>query len=461
MLTNLKNRFTATVLACVLIAVTLVGCTPVYSESPADNSGTQSAGNPKAKNVIVMISDGASFKQYNAASIYENGRPNSEVYQNFPFRFAMSTYPAGGSYDSGEDWKDFDYVKWKPTDSAAASTAMSSGVKTYKGAIGVNRAGKPVQNVLEAAEEQGKSTGVVTSVEFSHATPAGFVAHNVSRDNYEAIAKEMLLDSATDVIMGAGNPWFDDNAARQTSPNSYKYVGGKQTWDRLVAGTAGADADGDGRRDPWKLIQSRAEFLALAQGAAPDRVVGIPHVYTTLQQARSGKTKAAPYAVTLNKQVPTLVEMTAGALNVLDNNQNGLFLMVEGGAVDWAATANQPGRLIEEQSDFNRAVEVVINWVETSSSWDETLLIVTADHESGYLTGPDSDPAWQPLVNKGAGVQPGLEFHSAAHTNSLVPVYAKGTHARALLTYADETDSVHGPYIDNTELGKLLFEVLN
>ena len=79
---------------------------------------------------------------------------------------------------------------------------MSTGVKTYDGAIGVDLEGLPLEHALELAEEKGKATGVVTSVEWSHATPAGFVAHNVSRNNYAEIAQEMIYDSAVDVIMG-------------------------------------------------------------------------------------------------------------------------------------------------------------------------------------------------------------------------------------------------------------------
>ena len=88
--------------------------------------------------------------------------------------------------------------------------------------------------------------------------------------------------------------------------------------------------------------------------------------------------------------MPTLTEMSLAALNVLDNDPDGLYLMIEGGAVDWAAHANQSGRMIEEAIEFERAVEAVLDWVQTNSNWGETLLIVTGDHETGYLTGPDS-----------------------------------------------------------------------
>jgi alkaline phosphatase len=104
----------------------------------------------------------------------------------------------------------------------------------------------------------------------------------------------------------------------------------------------------------------------------------------------------------------------------------------------------------------------VIEWVKANSNWGETLLIVTGDHETGYLTGPDSGmgPVWNPIVNNGAGVLPGMEWHSYSHTNSLIPFYAKGDAARLFTGYADEEDPVRGRYIDNTEIGFVILEVL-
>ena len=100
------------------------------------------------------------------------------------------------------------------------------------------------------------------------------------------------------------------------------------------------------------LIQSKEEFEALQIGETASRVIGVPEVYTTLQQARGGDAKADAYEVEQNNNVPGLDVMTTGALNVLDNDEDGFFLMVEGGAIDWAGHANQSGRLIEEQSSL-------------------------------------------------------------------------------------------------------------
>ena len=89
----------------------------------------------------------------------------------------------------------------------------------------------------------------------------------------------------------------------------------------------------------------------------------------------------------LNTTVPSLALMTKGALNVLDNDPDGFFVMIEGGAVDWANHANQLGRLIQEQNDFNDAVDVAIDWIKANGGFEKNLLIVTGDHETGYLDG--------------------------------------------------------------------------
>jgi alkaline phosphatase len=431
------------------------------SLTPAFAASENNLKKPAAKNIIVMISDGWGFNHLEAASYYEYGKDTRQIYNRFPFQFAVSTYSYFCDYDPALAWSDFEYVKSCYTDSAAAATALAAGVKTYDAAIGVDVDGVPVKNALELAEEKGKATGVVTSVEWTHATPAGHVAHNVNRDNYDAIGQEMVNLSGAEVIMGAGHPWYDADGVYKTAPNTFKYVGGQATWEALVAGTAGGDADGDGVPDPWTLVQTRAEFQSLMSGPTPKRLLGTAQVYQTLQQGRGGDAFADPYVVPRIESVPTLEEMTLAALNVLDDDPDGLYLMIEGGAVDWAGHSNQSGRMIEEAIEFERAVEAVVGWVQTNSNWGETLLIITADHETGYLWGPGSDPAWMPIVNNGVGVLPGMEWHSPNHTNSLVALSAKGDAARIFSRYADQYDPVRGRYLDNTEIAELVFWTLD
>jgi alkaline phosphatase len=446
-------------------------------------SGTiASAKSPAPKNIIIMISDGMGYNTNLAASYYQYGEADKQVYHRFPFQFFMSTYSAAQgmnptsadpcygkvNYDPAAAWASFDYVKFCPTDSAAAATAMAAGVKTYNAAINVDLYGKPVENIIDRAEKLGKATGVVSSVQLSHATPAGFVAHNTSRNSYEAIANEMIFMSQVEVIMGLGNPWFDDNGIKRsaTTNNHYRYVGGKATWDTLVGGTAvGADADQDGQPDAWVLIQTREEFQNLASGPTPKRLIGVPQAHTTLQQSRAGDGNADPFVVPMTPTVPTLPEMTQAALNVLDNDPDGFVVMIEGGAVDWAGHANQPGRIIEEQMDFDLAVETVVDWVKENSNWGETLLIITGDHETGYVTGPESGAngaaIWNAVVNNGAGVLPGMQFNSGDHTNTLIPFYAKGDDARWFTKAVVGEDPVYGRYIDNTDIAKVIFQLLS
>ncbi|MGB4594077.1 MAG: alkaline phosphatase [Coriobacteriia bacterium] len=442
-----------------LVAASLPG---VAIAKPATTDPAAKVKSGKVKNIIVMISDGMGYNQMLAADYYLYGAAKAS-FAGMPFKSAMSTYAIGDSYDPAQAWASFDYAKQHPTDSSAAATAMSTGMKTYNGAIGVDVDGKPIVHMMQAAEEQGMATGVVSSVEFSHATPAGFVAHNVSRNNYVAIADEMVHSSATDVIMGAGSPWYNDDGTMRVTA-SFRYIG-EPAWNTLVAGTPAADADGDGTGDAWTLVQTRDEFLALTEGDTPARVCGVPQVFTTLQQARPGDGLADAYEVPFTPGIPTLEEMTEGALNVLDNDQNGFVLMIEGGAVDWAGHANQSGRVIEEQVDFVNTYKAVNTWVEENSNWGETLLIVTGDHETGYLTGVGSGqladgPVWKPLISFGVGQMPSMQWNSGDHTNVLIPFYAKGSAAHYFKGYADEVDSVRGAYIDNTEIAALCFKLL-
>lgn len=423
-----------------------------------------SANEKPVKHIILMIADGCGYRQYEATSLYLHGTPNRLGQAQFPLRLGVSTYCSTGSgYDGARAWSDFNYVKKGSTDSAAAATAMATGVKTYSGAIGVGPDKKPLKNVLERAEEVGRATGVVSSVQLSHATPAGFLAHADSRASYEEIARQALLQGKAEVIIGCGHPWYNNDGRRAEKAN-YQFVGGEETWKALEAGQAGADADGDGKADPWTLLETREAFRALATGDTPKRVVGVPQVSATLQQRRSGDAKAEPFAVPLLEDVPTLAELTRAALNVLDNDPDGFVLMVEGGAVDWAGHSNQSGRLIEEGVDFARAVDAVVAWVEKNSNWEETVLLVTADHETGYLTGPQSGPdalpMWKPLTNRGAGKQPEMQWNSGSHTNSLVPLFARGSAAQALRKQIAGHDPVRGAYIENTAIGQLIFDLL-
>ena len=418
------------------------------------------------KNVILIIGDGTGFNQFQSASLYLHGEADKLVSQNFPIKLAASTFSADGDgYDPQMVLTDFEYLLNKPTDSAASGTALSTGVKTHNGFVGMDTLEQPLTNMFELAEKAGKATGVVTSVPFAHATPATFVAHNKSRGHYKEIAHEMIFQSATDIIIGCGHPYYNDNGEKLPEPD-FKYWN-SEDWQLVQEGSAGADADGDGDADPWVFIDTREDFIRLASGDAPDRLLGIAMAASTLQANRGGKEEQTePFTPPLNDNVPALSDISLAALNVLDNDPDGFYLMIEGGAIDWACHANHGPRLVEEAVDLEKAIKAVCEWVEKNSSWDETLVVITADHETGYLTGPESGEkitasgetrsVFTPLQSNGAGNMPEFEFHSGGHSNSLVPVFAKGAAAEGLARMAQMVDSLRGPYIDNTDIANYL-----
>lgn len=444
-----------------------------------------------AKHIILMISDGAGFNTFDAAAYYQYGRLGVSPY-NLPqqghswIHFACKTHLAGGvviysnhtvrdttksvGYNSTDAWDTtptqfvfpqpgftdpnsrgafagYNYLKAAFTDSAAAATAIATGHKSMNtGPINWDNAiGKPISpTIAERAKQVGKKVGVVTSVMFSDATPAALGGvHNPSRNDVANSANQMLDGKLVDVLMGCGHPGYTNNGTA-IPPTCYDYVGGQNTWEQLESQT---------HPGGWNLIQEKEDFEALANGTYSGdtkRVLGVPRVGRTLQANRDRDNPPNP-------SVPTLETMSRAALNLL-NNPNGFFLLIEGGAVDLANHRQRLDRMVEEQVDFTRSIEAVIDWIHTHSNWDETLLIITADHECGLVWGPHSDTIpFDPIVNYGAGVLPGAAYNSNDHTNSLVPLFALGYGADRLARRVDGTDPVRGPYIDNTDI----FTVMN
>ncbi|MFO7977743.1 MAG: alkaline phosphatase [Bacteroidales bacterium] len=459
----------------ILFMAGLVSCQQVSSNQ------TESVQAVAPKNIIVMVSDGMSYNHLLAANYYQHGKAAAQVFEQEDWsQFASATYHAIVEIEDGDTtwaagynprlaWSDPRYIMKDYTGSAEAATALSTGRKTYATAIGLGPTGDTLVHVSQAAKALGKSAGVITSVPFSHATPAGFSAHVDSRHDYSGIASYMFFNTQLDLIMGAGHPDYDNNG--QPQERNDHYVPSAALWDQIMANDGKTsfeedgktfvvkDVDGDGQPDPWTFVEDRDDFVALASGETPKRVLGIAKAYSTLHYGRDmAENETMPFTVPMNEQVPTLEEMTHASLNILDDNPNGFFLMIEGGAVDWAGHDNYLGRMIEEQVDFNHSVKAVVEWVETHSSWEETLVIITSDHETGYLTGPDHpQPINQPVINQGAGNLPQAKWNSESHTNQLVPVFAKGPGINILELMADERDPVRGPFIQNSEIGSTIF----
>ena len=435
-------------------------------------------GNPlkPAKNAIIMIADGWSINHITMTNFYEG---KYQIYQSDAFDFSafMSTFPYGGSYDSTLACSDSLYVRiGSITDSAAAGTAMATGVKTYNGAININIDQETeLTTSSQLAGESGRSTGVVSTTIFTDATPATFGgAHHVTRangtlENDVEIAREMLFDTKLSVILSAGNPDYDYDGNEITDSVSGYEMGGYDLWQGIKDANYSLtsfddqtvkDIDEDGNVDTWTVIHTKDDFLKAANGELlPKRLFGLADAKSVLQRYWGDGNTFEP-SISLDK-VPTLAEMSSAALNVLSQNHKGFYLMIEGANVDKAshAAANDPHRgiaVIREMSDFNRAVEKVVEWVNTYSNWEETLLIVTGDHETGYLTAPNDYEDLGINENNGKGVEPAYYFHSYTHTNQLIPVYAKGVNAERLTDYCSNVDIKRGKYLDNTDLSKLI-----
>lgn len=469
-----KNAFGRTQRLIVLGTVTgiAVGAIPAVAAT-AD----QSTEAKTPKNVIVLISDGAGYNQFDAARLFSTGQSYaqvavnpatgavtrvpgtpSEVYDDYPVQIAQkhssaTTIGAGFAYDPDLAWRDFDWVKNSPTDSAAAATALGTGVKTRNGVIGQTPDNAQLLTVGEQAKAVGKKVGVVTTVPFNHATPAGFIAHNPNRNDYFGLATEMI-DSGIDVIIGGGHPAYDENG----QPRTPVFQNGK-TW---ISEADFARVSSDGT--PFEYIETAQEFASVAAGVdVPEKLFGLAKVAETFQYSRAGLGNAnvLPYTDPAVADVPSLPTAAQAALNVLGQDEDGFFLMIEGGAVDWAGHANQTTRVVEEQLDFNAAVRAVDAWVEANSTWDETLVIVTADHETGYLAGPNAGGAagWTALTGV-QGALPAVSWHSGSHTNALVPFFAKGAGSEVLAARATGWDTVRGAYLDNTDVGEAVFDFL-
>ncbi len=486
------------------------------------------------KNIILMISDGIGFNGWLATDYYQ-GMAGQQPYQvtrpdgTVPLVFglahgALNLVDANGQilprghdiadiagaveqgYNPNTRWLRFEntmlndfapvaqsYTSY--TDSAAAGTALLSGRKTSVGRINMDWSGaQSFETIAQMAMEKGLAAGAVSSVMASHATPAAVIAHNQSRNNYADIFNEMV-SSDLNVIMGAGHPLYTSSgeANQKDDDKDYKYVGGETTFAALNSAAG---------HNGFAFIDSRADFEALARGNnIPERVVGIARSASTLQAAREGLGDAdTPSGMAYNPEVPDLATMSLGALNVLEQDEHGFFVMIEGGAIDWMGHRNNMPRFIEEQIDFNKAVDAVISWVEQNSSWDETLLIITSDHECGGIWGEGTwtnsvggavatdrsdealaaarfNPAedvfneFLPVQDRGEGNIPGFQFASRFHTNELVPLWVigKGGERFAEFTRTDlkaaklwgDSYGWNGNYVDITAVFQVMEAALD
>ena len=318
----------------------------------------------KPKNVILLIGDGMGFEHIEAARLHLG---ENLCFEDFIYQGELRTYPA-----------DVTVI----TDSAAAGTALATGRKVFKDVVSVAIPGdgSELDTLLELYKSQGASTGLVTTTYMTHATPATFGAHEDKRTNLDEIALDYFSqEPLINVLLGGGGNGLDPDIV----PEVYTTV-----------------------TDYSSMSQLDTEVEDL------------------LVSGQFGNTHL-PYEYDGMGDLPHLSEMTATALAILDNDEDGFFLMVEGGKIDLACHNNDLERMIGEMVEFNNAVQVAIEWVQENDNMSETLILVVSDHETGGLD-------YDELTGTAS-------WSSKEHTEMNVPAYAYGVNAGLVRDVMDNT----------------------
>ena len=327
----------------------------------------------RVKNVILLIGDGMGLSQIAAARIKAVGAKGKLHLDRIPVTGLITTCSAGSLV----------------TDSAAAATALATGRKTNNGMIGVDPQGKRLPTILEAAKDRGMATGLVVTSTITHATPGPFAAHVKSRYDEVTIATQ-LLNTKVNVLLGGGKAFFLPRSA----------PGSKRKDDR--------DLIGEAREKGYLVVQTKEEL----EKAEAKYVLG-------LFQLRGLTTKPPE---------PSLAEMTGKAIRLLSRSDKGFFLMVEGSQIDWASHRNDINDAIKQTLLFDEAVKAVLDFALADK---RTLVVVTADHETGGL------------VVRGGSLQGNnltVTWTTNGHTPPPVPLSAFGPGAEAFMGLHDNTD---------------------
>ncbi len=312
----------------------------VIAASIALTSTSAAANAPK--NVIYLIGDGMATAHRQVAEYYlqeKTGNKNA--------RLAMNALPVAGintthSADS------------LVTDSAASGTALAAGVKTNNGMLGMLPDGTKVGTLLEAAQAQGKSTGLVTTTRLTHATPAAFVAKNISRSNENDIALDYASSNVT-YIAGGGYRHF---------------VAGKDSRRK-----DGRDLVASMAKDDYRTFVG-TESVNSFRGYKPKAGEKVFAAFTKSH---------APYELDRmqDNAMPSLAEMTEKGIELLSKNENGFFMMIEGGRIDHAAHANDIASSIYDTLAFDAAVQKAVDFYNNNPK--DTLIVVAGDHETGGM----------------------------------------------------------------------------
>lgn len=346
------------------------------------------------KNVIMIIGDGMGPQQLGLLLAYAQQAPNSVLKgQDTAFDRLMDSGVMGLSMTYSHNVL--------VTDSAAAGTQLATGKTAEVGIIGADYEGNRVDTMLEIARDLGKSTGLVSDTRITHATPAAFGAHVPHRSQENEIA-EQLLDTNPEIMLSGGLRHFiprdlDEQLKRELMEITKSSVQLKSK-----------------RKDNNNLLeiaQSKGYTLVFNKeqmDEADGKILGLfssSSMPNALKESRERKE--------LKRSFPTLDEMAAKAINELSKNEKGFFLMIEAGQIDWMGHSNDAGCMLHEMLRLNTTINYVLNWAE---SRDDTLVIVTADHETGGFSFsysayeiPEGRPLSGDLFN-GDMVQPKFNF---------------------------------------------------
>lgn len=340
---KLSKRLFVALIGVAVMGLTFVGFTsmeakPVQAAS-AVSSVAQKVEYNKPKYIFTFIGDGMSYVQLNAAQIYQGVTQKGGVNLG---KLAVSNFPVVGSATTQ------DSTSFCP-DSASTATSISSGVKTHSGVIGYNadKQTKP-ESITEKLKEDGYKIGIVSSVSIDHATPAAFYAHVVSRSNMYDIALQ-LADSGFDYFAGG-------SLVQPQGKN------GDQT-----------DAFGIIEEKGYNIVDSKEEILALNSKSGKTYAIS-----PVLQDS-----KAMSYDLDAQNGELRLKDFVQKGIDVLDNEE-GFFMMVEGGKIDWSGHANDARSNIGDVIALDEAIQVAVDFANKHP--EETLIIVTGDHETGGMT---------------------------------------------------------------------------
>lgn len=356
----------------------------------------------KAKNVIFVNGDGMSAAQREAARLSLAGLDG---------RLQMDQLPVSGNLTT--DSRD---PKTYVTDSAAAASTWATGQKTYNGAISVDLDGNPLPILGEQARSAGKATGLVTTAQVTDASPAAFFSQTPDRGQQDEIARQYIEESKPSVILGGGEDWWypkGNAGAYPDQPAEDPTEASKGTKGDLVA---------QAKSRGYTYVSTPAQL----QAAKGKKLLGLFSNEEMFQQRPEGEGDV------YNPVVP-LSTMTTKALDVLSQDKDGFFLLVEEEGVDEFAHDNNGEKMLYAMKQLEAAVAVARRYV---SSHPDTLLVITGDHECGGLTVEDNSTTDEsgdatsaedgPFPIRGSNQTFRLDWTTTAHTDAPVPVSAVG-----------------------------------